>query len=220
VFVRSDALIGDGIALVVDRFKPNGVSSRFWRTRRFLLVLSEVMVSAIASLLVGTLPRVFANARNDQLRCLPLAAAEMRVCWVVNTTIACLWYLSRYSNQSCAMLWCLRKSGYSVAISLQLGMASLAGLEPCLVQGAQHCNLPLQCNATYMRLFAMRTLLCGPSCCPLRCRRRMFIALRAWICPSPHKQARAKTLEDVDHLPSHLNNILHNGLVDYQRHGA
>ena len=109
--VRSDVLIGDGIALVVDRFKPNGVSSRFWRTRRLLLVLSEVMVSAIASLLVGTLQRVFANARNDQLRCLPLAAAEMRVCWVVNTTIACLWYLSRYSNQCCAMLWCLRISG-------------------------------------------------------------------------------------------------------------
>jgi hypothetical protein len=86
--VRSDVLIGDGIALVVDRFKPNGVSSRFWRTRRLLLVLSEVMVSAKASLLVGTLPRVFAHARNDQLRCLPLAAAEMRVCWVVNTTIA------------------------------------------------------------------------------------------------------------------------------------
>jgi hypothetical protein len=36
----------------------------------------------------------------------------------------------------------------------------------------------------------------------------------------PHKQVRAKTFEDVDHLPSHPNNIPHNGLVDYQRHGA
>jgi hypothetical protein len=29
VLVRSDVLIGDGIALVVDRFQPNDVSSRF-----------------------------------------------------------------------------------------------------------------------------------------------------------------------------------------------
>jgi hypothetical protein len=85
VLVRSDVLIGEGIALVVDRFRPNDVSSRFWRTRRLLLVLSEMMVSAIASLLVRTLARVFADVRNGEL---PFAAAEMRVCWVVNTTVA------------------------------------------------------------------------------------------------------------------------------------
>jgi hypothetical protein len=65
--VQSLVLIGDGIALVVGRFHPSDVSSRFWRTRRLLLVLSEVMMSATASLLVRTLARVFANARNAEL---------------------------------------------------------------------------------------------------------------------------------------------------------
>ena len=88
MFARSDVLIGDGIAPVVNRFQPNDVSSRLWWTRQLLLVLSEVMVSATVSLLVETLPRVFANARNEQPRYLPFAAVEMRACWVVNTTAA------------------------------------------------------------------------------------------------------------------------------------
>jgi hypothetical protein len=66
----------------------------------------------------------------------------------------------------------------------------------------------------------MLTILHWPTCHPLWCCREMFFALRVYICPSPHKQARAKTFEDVDHLPSHLNNKPPNGLVDYQRHGA
>jgi regulator of PEP synthase PpsR (kinase-PPPase family) len=53
-----------------------------------LLVLSEGMVSETASLLVRSLARVFTDVRNEELRYLPFAAAEMRVDWVANTMAA------------------------------------------------------------------------------------------------------------------------------------
>jgi regulator of PEP synthase PpsR (kinase-PPPase family) len=46
------------------------------------------MVSETASLLVRSLARVFVDVRNEELRYLPFAAAEMRVDWVANTMAA------------------------------------------------------------------------------------------------------------------------------------
>lgn len=46
------------------------------------------MVSETASLLMRSLARVLADVRNEELRYLPFAAAEMRVDWVANTMAA------------------------------------------------------------------------------------------------------------------------------------
>jgi hypothetical protein len=100
---------------------------------------------------------------------------------------------------------------------LAAGMAILAGLTAPLAQGAWDCNQPLQYHAYEVVRHVHNTVLAYSSsfAVPAKdvCRRR------AYICPSPHKQARAKTFEDVDHLPLHLNNGPHNGMADYQRHG-
>lgn len=99
------------------------------------------------------------------------------------------------------------------------GMASLAGLKASLAQGAQNRSPPLQCNAYEAARHAHNTMLA--LLLPFAVLSKDVCRHAAHICfLSPHKQARAKTSEDVDHLPSHPNNISHNSPVDYPRHGA
>jgi len=96
-------------------------------------------------------------------------------------------------------------------------MISSAGSKaPAFVQGANNCSPLRQCNVIEGAQNALDTVLALllPFVVPAKdvCRHA------ACICLSPHKQADAKTSEDVDHLPSHLNNQPHNGMVDYTRH--